>query len=427
MAPSTVGMVLVEGQNGDGQTVDQDGFPVEAAPDTAYAPTQVAADQVMAAILGTQESATQGGHRLTATGVTYADPAEAGALRDALAAHRVENVMLVSAFLAAAALAQSYGTTTGYAHTGLLFIEQDCATLAVVNSTDGSITDVRRATLPDDDTAAVAELSALAGGADTMQPRPQGLFVVGSDGVDVGVIKSELAAATPLTVSAPTEADSALARGAALASAHSPLFNSSTSALAYAQDPGTGAVDPVAAVYAGEQHAYSADPEEAGAYTAVGAAELRAEEAEPGRRPFLVALGVLMVFVFGVAALALALALDIRPKVNDRPSIGQRVVAPAKPAPPPVQTPAPAPAAPAPAPAAPAPAPAAPAPAPAAPAPAPPPLPLPPPALPAPPALPPPALGPPPGLPHGGGPGLPGIPHGGGGIPHVPGLGGFHL
>jgi hypothetical protein len=429
MAPSTVGMVLVEGENGDGATVDQDGFPVDAAADAAYAPTQHAADQVMAAILGTRESATEGGHRLAATGVTYADPSEAGALRDALAAHQVENVMLVSAFLAAAALAQSYGTTTGYAHTGLLFIEQECATLAVVDSTDGSINDVRRASLPDDDTAAVAELTALAGGADTLEPRPQGLFVVGSDGVDIGIIKPELEAATPLTVSAPTEPAAALARGAALASAHSPLFNSSTSALAYAQDPGTGAVDPVAAVYAGggdPERAYSAVPE-AGAYTAVGDAELPPDEQEqePGRRPFLVALAVLMVFVFGVAALALSLALDIRPKVNDRPSIGQRVVVPAKPAPPPAQAPAPAPAAPAPAPAPAAPAPA---PAPAAPAPAPPPIQLPPPALP-PPALPPPVLGPPPGIPHGPGPGLPGIPHGGGGggIPHLPGLGGFHL
>jgi hypothetical protein len=32
-----------------------------------------------------------------------------------------------------------------------------------------------------------------------------------------------------------------------------------------------------------------------------------------------------------------------------------------------------------------------------------------------------------PGIPHGPEPGLPGLPHGGGGIPHLPGLGGFHL
>jgi hypothetical protein len=434
MAPSTVRMVLVEGENGDGTTVDQDGFPVAAGVPTANA----AADQTLAAILGTQQSVAEGGYRLASTGVTWVDPVEADALRDALAAHRVDNIMLVSAFLAAAALAQAFGTTTGYTHTGLLFIEPDSATLAVVDSADGSVTDMRRASLPEDDVDAVAELTAMAAGADGLNPSPQGLFVVGSDGVDVEMIKAELEAATPLIVSAPTEPGSALARGAALASAHAPLSHWSTSALAYAQDPGTGAADPVVALAADiaavdplgvdhQQRAYSAVPdEEANFYTAIGDADFSAERTDAGRRPFLVALGVLMVFVFGVAALTLSLALDIRPTVHNRPSLGRSVVVPAKPAPPPAQPPA----APAVAPAAPAPA--APAPAPAAPAPVAPPF------IPAPqlPALPgpgplaprPPGPGPMPGIPHGGGPGLPGIPHGGGpGLPHLPGLPGFHL
>jgi hypothetical protein len=430
MAPSTCQMVLVEGKTGDGATVDRDGFPVATAANTGDAPTPTAADQAMAAILGTQEGATQQGYRLASTGVTCADPAEADALRDALAAHRVENIMLVSTFLAAAALAQSYGTASGYAHTGLLFIEPDTATLAVVDSTSGSITDVRKAPLPDDDTDAVAELTSMAAGVDGLTPSPQGLFVVGSDGVDVGLIKAELEAATPLTVSAPTEPGSALARGAALASAHAPLSDWSTNAVAYAQDPGTGAVDPVAA--AGPVMAYSAEPA-ADPYTAAADGDFWAEEGDPGRRPFLVAMGVLMVFVFGVAALTMSLALDIRPKVSERPSIGQRVVVPAKPIPPPAQPPA----APAVAPAAPR----APAPVPAAP-PGPPiqpglPLPMPgPPVLGPGPFAPEPPHGPPglgpgiPGVPHGpapGLPGLPGVPHGGGGIPHLPGLGGFHL
>jgi hypothetical protein len=449
MAPSTVRMVLVEGENADGATVDEDGFEVRSAEDADNPPT--GADQVIAAIVGTRESASEGGYRLTSTGVAWTDPIEAGALRDALAARKVENVMLVSAFLAAAALAQTVGTAQGYTHTGLLFIEPDSATLAVVDSADGSIADVRREVLPADDTEAVAQITAMAAEADGLESRPQGLFVVGS-GVDVGMIKPELEAATSLSVSAPGEPETALARGAALASAHAPLFESTTAALAYAQDPGTGAVDPEVAVAAGlavaggavgadaaeEPLAYSAAPdEEADAYTAVAPGDLSApgaavfdapEETERDRKPFLVALGVLMVFVVGVATLAIALALDIRPSVENRPDLGQRVVVPAKPAPPPVQAPAPAP----PAPAAPAPAPAAPAPAPAAPAPAPavpaaPALPAPPPALPAPPpALPGPAL-PGPGLPGPmipgpkiPGPGIPGIGGGHGGIPGIP-------
>jgi hypothetical protein len=427
MAPSTVRMVLVEGENGDGATVDQDAFPVTTAAATGNAATSSATDQVLAAILGTRQGAAESGYRLASTGVTWVDPVEAGVLRDALAAHRVENIMLVSAFLSAAALAQAYGTSIGYAHTGLLFIEPDCATLAVVDSTDGSITDVRRASLPDDDTDAVAELTAMAADAGRLQPCPQGLFVVGSNGVDVGPIKAELEAVTPLTVSAPTEPESALARGAALASAHAPLFDWSTSALAYAQDPGTGAAEPVMPVYDGadsQQLAYSAAPDEANFYTAFGDAEFLAEETEPGRRPFLVALGVLMVFVFGVAALTISLALDIRPSVSSRPSLGKSVVVPAKPVPLPAQAPA----APVVAPAAPAPAPAAPPPpavVPVIPVPvAPPPMPGPGPWAPG--LRPgPPGPGPMPGIPHGPGPG---IPHGPGpGLPHFPGLPGFHL
>src|SRR6202046_5606765 len=161
MAPTAVLMVLVEGENADGLTVDQDGFDVNAAAD---APTINAADQVVSAILGTQEGAADSGYQVRSTGVTWTDPIEAGALRDALAARKVENVMLVSSFLAAAARAQVVGSSGGYAQTGLFFVAPDTATLAVVNTADGSITDVHRQPL----TAGgdpIAELSALASGA----------------------------------------------------------------------------------------------------------------------------------------------------------------------------------------------------------------------------------------------------------------------
>ena len=152
--------------------------------------------------------------------------------------------MLVSSFLAAAALAQVVGNSVGYAQTGLLFVEPDTATLALVNTADGSITDVHRQPLtPGSDP--IAELSAMASGAEALETRPDGLFIVGS-GVDIAPIKPHLEAATALTVNAPEEPETALARGAALASANAPLFSSSTAALAYAQDPGTGAIDPYA-------------------------------------------------------------------------------------------------------------------------------------------------------------------------------------
>jgi hypothetical protein len=51
MAPKTVRMVLLEGESAGGVTVDEDNFDV--APESAAAAT---ADQVIAAILGTQEA-----------------------------------------------------------------------------------------------------------------------------------------------------------------------------------------------------------------------------------------------------------------------------------------------------------------------------------------------------------------------------------
>ncbi|WP_419684880.1 DUF7159 family protein, partial [Mycobacterium avium] len=113
----------------------------------------------------------------------------------------------------------------------------------VVDSADGSIADVRRQPLPEDDEAAVAELASMVSNAENLETRPDAVFVVGS-GIDIPLIKPALEAATTLPLTAPEEPDTALARGAALASAHAPLFASSTAALAYAQDPGTIAALP---------------------------------------------------------------------------------------------------------------------------------------------------------------------------------------
>lgn len=437
MAPTAVRMVLVEGENGDGATVDEDNFDVTTSTDAA---TVTASDQVVSAILGTRQGAAEGGYQLASTGVTFTDPVEAAALRDKLAAHKVENVMLVSAFLAAAALAQAVGHRTNYAQTALLYIEPDTATLAIVDSADGSIADVRRQVLPEDDEAAVAELTRLVSGAENMESRPDAVFVVGS-GIDIPLIKPALEAATTLPLTAAEEPETALARGAALASAHAPLFASSTAALAYAQDPGTGAINPLAVAPgyfdapgdAGvDALAYSAvpdDPDDFFTGSQTAATELVGADYR-GRNFKLVGSAVAAVFVIGVVALVVSLAIAIRPTANVRPSPNENVVvAPTRPAP----APAPVPEAPAPAPAAPAPAPVAPAPipVPAAPPPAPPPV----APVPVPIPLPIPGIGGPPGggwgPGHGGGhgdhdDGFPGGPRGGFGGGPRGGFGGGH-
>ncbi|WP_419537997.1 DUF7159 family protein [Mycobacterium intracellulare] len=365
MAPTAVRMVLVEGENGDGATVDEDNFDVTTSADAA---TVTASDQVVSAILGTRQGAAEGGYQLASTGVTFTDPVEAAALRDKLAAHKVENVMLVSAFLAAAALAQAVGHRTNYAQTALLYIEPDTATLAIVDSADGSIADVRRQVLPEDDEAAVAELTRLVSGAENMESRPDAVFVVGS-GIDIPLIKPALEAATALPLTAAEEPETALARGAALASAHAPLFASSTAALAYAQDPGTGAINPLAVAPgyfdapgdAGvDALAYSAvpdDPDDFFTGSQTAATELVGADYR-GRNFKLVGSAVAAVFVIGVVALVVSLAIAIRPTANVRPSPNENVVvAPTRPAPAPAPIPVPAAPPPAPPPVAPVPVP----------------------------------------------------------------------
>ena len=205
MAPTSVRMLLVEGENADGVTVEDSTFGISTDDDAA---TLSAADQVISAILGTREGATEAGHALASTGITWTDPVDAAALRDALATRKVENVMLVSSFMAAAALAQTVGCTVGQAHTALLFLEPDTATLAIIDSADGSITDVHKELMSGGHSA--IELASMVAGLEASETRPQSVFIVGA-GVDVATIKSQLEAVTALPITAAEEPETALA------------------------------------------------------------------------------------------------------------------------------------------------------------------------------------------------------------------------
>ena len=366
IAPSTVRLVVVEGDDAEGEIVAEDEFVLARREDSLPVG---ATEQVISAILGTREGAAESGYQLLSTGVTWTEPDDAVVIRDALAAHKVENVMLVSAFLAAAALAQNVGSAFGYGRIALLYVEPDTAALAVVDMADGSIFDVHRQALTGADT--VGELTALVSKADVLAGKPAGLFVVGT-GVDIVAIKPQLEAATSLPVSVPQQPERALARGAALASANAPLFCSSTAALAYAKDPDTGLIDPyrVAAGYFDVAETGDASRDWALAYSAVADDEVDAYTVAAGQNGFdsdavpadksrqrklvLLVGGAAAVFVTGIGALALALAIVIRPMADVRPDPAHGVVSPPNAVPPPAHLPAPTPNAPPPSPPAPA-------------------------------------------------------------------------
>src|SRR6202453_2929432 len=354
MAPASVQMIVVEGENADGALVEDDEFDVVATDESATAGVP---DQVISAILGTREGAADSGLHLSSIGVTWTDPVEAAVLRDALAAYKLENVMLVSAFLAATALAQSVGGAMGYDRTAVLFVEPESATLAVVETADGSITDVYKESIDDASSdEATAQLTGMLAGLEEVETAPRGVFLVGS-GVDIASIKPTLESATSLSVSAPEEPETALARGAALASANAPLFASSTAALAYAQDPGTGAVDPFMPEYLGISHAppgaergeddlaYSLVPDDdADAPTVLISNAPNPDDSAPRRSPvLLLGSGWALVGISAVVALEIALAVGIRSTVALQPSPNQSLIIPTQqaPAPPAVEALAP--------------------------------------------------------------------------------------
>ena len=331
MTPTTVRMVLVEGDKADGSIVDHDAFDVTA--NDGSATSSKAAEQVVEAILGTKESAAAGGHHLKSIGVTWSDHAEASTLRDAIASRGIEGVMLVSDGHAAGALAQAVGRAVGYATTALLFIDRDTATLSVVQTDDGSVVKVLSRSLHSDD--AMGVLSEMAAAVDAQDSPPQGIFVVGS-GVDVSSVKAHLENLVSLPVSAPDEPEIALARGAALASANAPAFEATTVGLAYSQDPdGTTAGNAHAALAAADTQLAPVGSDNYGAQT-----DIEPIAAEEGRKPFLlVGSALTSIFVVGVVALVISLAVSIRPTVDQRPSPGPNAIVPstAAPAPAPVQ------------------------------------------------------------------------------------------
>ena len=334
MTPTTVRMVLVEGEKADGSIVDHDTFDITA--NDGSATSLSAAEQVVEAVLGTKESATAGGHHLKSIGVTWSHHAEASTLRDALAGRGVDDVMMVSDGHAAAALAQAVGRAVGYATTALLFIDRATATLSVVQTDDGSVVKVLSRSLHSDD--ALAVLTEMAAAVDAQDSPPQGMFVVGS-GVDVSSVKSHLENLVSLPVSAPDEPELALARGAALASATAPAFEATTVGLAYSQDPdGTTAGTVYADVAAAETQLAPVGGEPVDDFAAQ--TDMEPIAAEEGRKPFLlVGSALTSIFVVGVVALVISLAVSIRPTVDQRPSPGPNAIVPSTEAPAPAPAP----------------------------------------------------------------------------------------
>jgi hypothetical protein len=302
MTPTTVSIALVEGAKADGVILERDVFDIAAVDGSA---TSSASDHVIAAVLGTQEGAIAAGHNLVSTGVTWTDHSQAAELREALVARGIEDVLLVSELHAAAALAQAVGRAVGYDKTALMFVERDNATLAVVETADGSVVKVVSKGLQSADTVAVLKETVTSLQAETSMP--QGIFVVGSN-VDVTAVKAQLQDLVSVPVVAPEEPELALARGAALASANAPRYDTSTIGLAYSQDPDlttaylVGPADD-ATTFLG----YAATPD-------ASDIAFDSDDVPEHNKPFLLmGSSLTAIFAAGVTALVIAMVVNLEP------------------------------------------------------------------------------------------------------------------
>lgn len=203
MTSSTVRWVLVEGTTGEGATVDRGSFDFDAEVDPDDLLNVALADVVDSPI--------------HAIGVTWTNEAEAVAsgVLEALTARGYGNAIAISELEAGDVLAAGIADIADYDDVAVCIVEPDAAVVAMV---DGEGVTVDRIARPLDGADVVELPSSVIAMLELNEWRPQAIFVVGS-ARDLELITSTLGDVTDSPVFSAAEADLALARGAALASA----------------------------------------------------------------------------------------------------------------------------------------------------------------------------------------------------------------
>lgn len=211
MTPTSVGLVLVEGQDADGATMDGNAFDVHAG-------AEETSERAAAAVRRTEALAATRGLRLTSIGVTWSEDADAEAsmLMESLSESGFDNVVPIRMPEATEALARGMAAVVGFETTAVCVIEPETVISLVVHESTGAVqTAFNHAIYSDDDL--IGWLSTIFTKADW---QPEALVVVGSAGGFESIVPA-LEDALSVPVFTPEEAQLALARGAALASAQS--------------------------------------------------------------------------------------------------------------------------------------------------------------------------------------------------------------
>lgn len=211
VTPTTVGLVLVEGHDADGATVDHQAFEIRQG----AIPTS---EQATAAVLRTEAMAANRGIRLHSIGVTWSEDADdqASLLMRSLSASGFDNVVPIRLPEATEALARGMADVIGYQTTAVCVIEPETVITLIVHaggSANGSVQTAFNHAI-DTEQSLIRWLSSVFTKADW---QPEALVVVGSAG-GFEEILPQLEDALSVPVFSPAEAELALARGAALAS-----------------------------------------------------------------------------------------------------------------------------------------------------------------------------------------------------------------
>ena len=221
MTPTTVGLVLVEGDGAHGATKNHDAFEVRRG---GFSPITTS-EFVAEALSRTQAIA--GGQRLQSIGVTWSDDAavEASLLLDSLADSGFDNIIPIRLPEATEAFARAIGQVIGSAVTAVCVVEPDAVVALSVDTRENSVQTAVSYDLQNEQDLIgwLADVSNRDGW------QPDGLVLLGS-GDELDLIARQLEQVLGIPVFAPAEAELALARGAALASVNSfglfddPLF-----------------------------------------------------------------------------------------------------------------------------------------------------------------------------------------------------------
>jgi hypothetical protein len=216
MTPTAVGLVLVEGHGADGEIMDQDAFDVP----TRRGATAISTSEYVAGAIS-RTRAMAHGRRPHAIGVTWSDDSEleASLILKSLTDEGFDNIVAVRSPEAGEALARGIGRAVGYRQTALCLLEPESVVVSMVDTHDEAVQTV---TYHDDDgnRGLIGWLSSVF---DVNDWNPEGLIIVGPD-TGLTALTERLEQALGIPVFAPPEAELALARGAALASAQSPEF-----------------------------------------------------------------------------------------------------------------------------------------------------------------------------------------------------------